>query len=284
MTTWTWSWAFRNLIAELFMPPGIWLLLILLAYLLLRKKPGFKKGLIIFSCLMIWVSGTKLFAQALEDVSDAWMHWPQALNLGGISVIQEPSSQEIQKQNQSHRPQAIVILGGGRRLAVGESAQYQFQDLTGISLERLRYGAYLAKKTRLPILLSGGAPDRVSPNDLSEAQVMDFILREEFSIQAKWLEKESHTTQENAENTAHLLRAANIQNIYLVTHYWHMPRAQRIFEQYGLTVTAAPHGYDRREHYIPIDLYPRYYNQTRLIWHEILGQVWYRTLIFGKEI
>lgn len=39
MQTWTLDWAFRNLISELLMPPGIWIISLLLAFLLFRKKP-----------------------------------------------------------------------------------------------------------------------------------------------------------------------------------------------------------------------------------------------------
>ncbi len=39
-------------------------------------------------------------------------------------------------------------------------------------MERLRAGARLAKAINLPILLTGGAPDRIDARDLSEVKVM----------------------------------------------------------------------------------------------------------------
>ncbi len=57
--------------------------------------------------------------------------------------------------------QAIIILGGGRQMGALDLLEYQYQNLRPQSIERLRAGARLAKVTNLPILLSGGTPDRV---------------------------------------------------------------------------------------------------------------------------
>jgi hypothetical protein len=62
METWTYEWAVRNLLAQLLMPPGIWLLLILLTPFLLKKRELLQKVLIIFSVLMIWLTSTNYLA------------------------------------------------------------------------------------------------------------------------------------------------------------------------------------------------------------------------------
>jgi len=266
METWTIAWAFRNFVAELLMPPGIWLLCILLAVVFLKKRATVQKITIVSSVVLIWVCSTPAFVRWLTNASDTWMHWPTPLVISSNQQLQNHSSQSV----------AIVVLGGGRRKGAIESQQYQNQDLSPASLERLRMSARLARSSQLPILLTGGAPDRTTERDLPEAEVMAQILEQEFYVKAKWLETKSQTTQENAQFSAEILKREGIQTIYLVTHFWHMPRAQRIFEKYGLTVIPVPHGFHSAETLNPTDFYPTSITETRQIWHELIGVIWYR--------
>jgi uncharacterized SAM-binding protein YcdF (DUF218 family) len=266
METWTIAWAFRNFVAELLMPPGIWLLCILLAVLFLKKRAALQKIIIVFSVVLIWVCSTPAFVQWFTHISDVWMHWPTPLVISSNQQLQNHSSQSA----------AIVVLGGGRRKGAIESPQYQNQDLSAAALERLRIGARLARASKLPILLTGGAPDRSAESDLPEAEVMAQILEQEFYVKAKWLETKSQTTQENAQFSAAILKREGIQTIYLVTHFWYMPRAQKIFEQYSLKVIPVPHGFHSAEKLNPTDFYPTSITETRQIWHELIGVIWYR--------
>ena len=140
--------------------------------------------------------------------------------------------------------------------------------------------AQLSKKTALPILVTGGAPDRTLENDLPEALVMSGVFKNDYDLTVRWLEDRSSTTMENAQFSAEILKKDGVDHIYLVTHFWHMPRAQRIFERYGLRVTPAPHGYEGVDRANPLDFYPSALNRTRQIWHEALGMIWYRIRYF----
>ncbi len=266
METWTIAWAFRNFVAELLMPPGIWLLCILLAVVFLKKRATLQKITIVSSVVLIWVCSTPAFVRWLTNASDTWMQWPTPLVISSNQQLQNHSSQSV----------AIVVLGGGRRKGAIESPQYQNQDLSPASLERLRMGARLARASKLPILLTGGAPDRTTELDLPEAEVMAQILEKEFHLSAKWLETKSQTTQENAEFSAAILKREGVQTICLVTHFWHMPRAQKIFEQYGLKVIPVPNGFRSAHKFNPTDFYPTSITETRQIWHELIGVIWYR--------
>jgi len=57
-----------------------------------------------------------------------------------------------------------------------------------------------------------------------------------------------------------------------------MPRAKAIFEKEGLQVVGAPMGYYQKNQFTPLDFYPssEAFQRTRWIFHEILGQFWYR--------
>jgi uncharacterized SAM-binding protein YcdF (DUF218 family) len=145
-------------------------------------------------------------------------------------------------------------------------------------MERVRYGVTLAKATHLPILLAGGAPDASSSYELAESELSQKILKNEFQVEARWIENRSTITEENAAFSAKLLKQEGVRHIYLVTHFWHMPRAKAVFEKNNLKVTAAPMGFYQRNQLYPLDFYPSSagMERARLIWAESLGLIWYR--------
>jgi uncharacterized SAM-binding protein YcdF (DUF218 family) len=133
----------------------------------------------------------------------------------------------------SRDAQAIVILGGGKRR---NAPEYGGETINRLSLERVRYGARLARETGLPLLVTGGAPT----GDVPEAELMQAAMEIDFGIPVRWIEKAALDTRQNAAFSAIELKAAGVQRILLVTHAAHMPRAQAEFEAQGLTVIAAP--------------------------------------------
>lgn len=137
----------------------------------------------------------------------------------------------------------------------------------------LRYAARLARETRLPSLLSGGNPYGEFP----EAEAMARTMKADFGVEARWIEKSSATTAENAARTFAMLAQARITRIALVTTAWHMPRARRAFAAAGFDVVPAPTSYVSRSSVRPIDLLPSVYGlaQTRIAMWELLGSAWY---------
>lgn len=61
METWSYAWAVRNLIAELIMPAGIWIVWVYFMLFLLEKHELIKNTLIVFGLAMIWVTSTNYF-------------------------------------------------------------------------------------------------------------------------------------------------------------------------------------------------------------------------------
>lgn len=292
METWTFGWAFRNFVAELLMPPGIWIISLLLAFLLFRKKPLLQAMTVIVLALMIWITSTSVFAEFMVRSMDFLIKWPTPIvlsNLPSHPTLTQRSDQDLtqaqtrtkrQIQNYSEHPQAIIVLGGGRRLGAQDSSEYGQQDLGKESLERVRLAAKVAKQTSLPILTTGGLPDARGGSqsiDQAEAAIMALVLKNEYGLSVKWIEDQSHTTQENAVYSAKLLKPEGVHYIYLVTQFWHMPRAQKIFEKQGFKVFPIAQGYQASERYTPLDFYPSAQGMTltRQIWHESLGAVWY---------
>jgi uncharacterized SAM-binding protein YcdF (DUF218 family) len=171
---------------------------------------------------------------------------------------------------------AIVILSAGQRSHADEFGEaFDNEALDGLSLERVRYGAFLARKTGLPILVTGGLP---LPGKPSLADLMAKTLELDYGLHPKWLETRSTNTAENATLSAGILKTAGIHRILLVTHAWHMKRALAAFSANGLAVTAAPTsfyfpGRDFRDAWIPSSATLR---MSAYALHEIIGGVWYR--------
>jgi uncharacterized SAM-binding protein YcdF (DUF218 family) len=128
--------------------------------------------------------------------------------------------------------QAVVILGGGVRRA----PEWGGDTLSRLTLERVRFGAWVAKLTALPVLVSGGSTYGATP----EARLMRDALRDEFGVDVRWLEDTSRTTAQNAARTAGILRANGISRVVLVTHSFDVPRARAEFAANDIeTVPAA---------------------------------------------
>ena len=130
--------------------------------------------------------------------------------------------------------EAIVILGAGKYV---NAPEYFGDTIRGNTLERVRYGAFLHRRTDLPILVAGGDPKQ---SGSTEAEVMRAVLENEFGVAVFWSEDASDNTFESAKNSWAILQKSEIEAIYLVTHLDHMPRAVNIFREIGFQVTPAP--------------------------------------------
>ncbi len=177
---------------------------------------------------------------------------------------------------QSKLPEAIVVLGAGRNR---NAPEYGGESTSIVGIERLRYAALLHRKTGLPILLSGGQP---LPGARSEAELMRDVLVDEFHVPVRWLEKNSHTTWQNAEFSNKILSQAGIQSAWLVTQAWHMPRSMMVFQtqSQGIHYQAASVSFGS---IIPwSDLYMKWIPQptaltrSMIALHEWIGLLWYK--------
>ncbi len=166
---------------------------------------------------------------------------------------------------------AIVILGAGR---YAQAPEYGGDTISGNGLERVRYGAWLHRKTGRPILVSGGDPDMAG---IPEATLMKRALESEFGVTVAWIEAASANTAENASLSQAILEKAGIKKIYLVTHAQHMRRAVEAFERTGLLVVPAPTILPRQRGLAPADFIPTggAMSTSARVVHEWLGRAWY---------
>lgn len=247
-------------VQTLLLPPGLMILLMLAGYYLARRWPGLGKFMIFSGFGLLVLGSLPIIAQFNMQLLEN-----QAAPLPARPPTRPSTSAD-----------AIVILGGGRYFAAPE--YHRHDTVSAATLERLRYGAWLHRWSKQPILVSGG--NVFATTTRSEAELMHDVLVHELHVPVRWQEKVSRTTRENAEQVARLLGRAGIHRIYLVTHAWHMPRARMVFEAAGLKVVPAPLGFTRLTGETPwfIDLLPdsRALRAHDRFLHEIFGLIWYR--------
>ena len=133
--------------------------------------------------------------------------------------------------------QAIVILAGGLNRNAVEWGGETVNDFT---LQRVRYGAHLARESGLPVYLTGGVPAGARN---SEANLMAKVLVQDYGITPKWIDNAAATTRGNAQMAAKDLKPLGIQRVALVTTAIHMPRSKRAFEVAGFSVIPAATDY-----------------------------------------
>jgi len=241
----------------LLLPPGLMILLMLAGYFLARRMPRIGK-------IMLVTGFSLLLLASLPFVANFNLRLLEGDTALPAAELAQPSAQ------------AIVILSGGRN---PDAPEYGYIDTVNMhALERVRYGAWLHRHTRLPILVTGGKVfDSPRP---TVAELMQQVLTEEYQVPVQWIETNSRNSWENAAFSQSLLKDAGINRIYLVTQAWHMPRAQMAFEAVGLQVIPAPTGFLHGDGDAPLilDFLPssgalmtHYY-----IAHELMGIVWYK--------
>ena len=210
----------RYIIKQLAFPPSSLLILLLLSFVLRKRWPK-----VALTSFILGVAGLYI------------MSLPITVEYAARALETEMPLTQAQWPSLNQQADAIVILGGGREV---NDPAWQGDQPSLMAMQRLRYGARLAKATNLPVLVSGGLHFGQPP---SEAQIMADSLAEDFDITARWLEGESRTTWENALYTAKILQTEGIQRVLLVTDAWHMPRSRWSYEQLGFSVTSAPVGF-----------------------------------------
>lgn len=243
------NWPIANLVTAFLLPPlNLLVLLGLGASLLSSRHAVLGKRLVWLAAVLLYLVGTPLVGQKL------------------LATLQAPY-----RTPDYAAAQAIVVLGGE---VYHDAPEYGGDTVRSYSLERLRYAARLQRASGLPLLASGGSPE----SGIAESLAMWETLRTDFGVDTRWVEITSLTTAENARHSRAILQPSGIDRILLVTHAWHMRRAQMAFEKAGFTVIPAPTIYSTTGNLTLLDFLPsaKGLMQSYLALHEWMGIVWYR--------
>lgn len=253
---------FKKLVAPLFFPVSVVLLILILGLFLLtlshRKKTG--KVLILMGVFLL---GTLSYEAASEGLL-------KPLEYTYPSLIHAVNMEDVRW---------IVVLGGGCTSNKKLSVTSQVSDL---SLFRLVEGIRLHREIpKSKLILSGG---RVF-DPASEASVMAEVA---IAIGVK---KEDLVLEENSKDTedqARLIHGMVKQEPFiLVTSASHMPRSMILFKRLGMHPIPAPTEYKVKEGRgtIPKRFYPTADGliKAERAFYEYLGLAWTRMIGIGEK-
>jgi uncharacterized SAM-binding protein YcdF (DUF218 family) len=183
--------------------------------------------LVILGLVLLGLHRLRLLAVLLCALGLAAL-WVLATPIAADSLVRWAERYPALDPAQAGDAQAIVILAGGVRV---DAPEYGTSAPGATSLERLVYGARLARQTQLPVLISGSRFEAASMSD---------FLHQDLGVSAQWVENRSRDTHQNAQFSAVILARAGVHKVVLVTSAAHMARSVVEFNQAGIDTIPAP--------------------------------------------
>lgn len=213
------------------LPPGLFVLLLLLAVFWLWKRERKASVFLLAVTLVFYLSCTP---------------WMGDLLISGLERQYSPPK--------AVQGDVIVVLGGGATSTTpdidGEG------NMLGSAANRLLTAVRLHRATGLPILFSGG---QVFADSGNEANIARRQMRA-LGVADKniFTENRSLNTKQNAVYTSEMLKERGLSHPVLVTSAFHMPRAVTEFRQAGLEVQPYPADYLSNDNFVfyPAQLSP----------------------------
>lgn len=207
----------KLLVTAFLLPPGIILVLALIALFYLKKKPNRAFILLVCAIVVGWLFSTIAFGRVVSTIL--------------IAQVEKPGTII------SHQSDLIVALTGGMYFGgkdVGWLPSQETYRRTAVAFE-LQNTIGL----RTPILISGGKTAGI--NHPSEAAaVYAYFDKHRAQITPVILEESATDTYENALQIAAIAQQRRTERVLLVTSEMHMPRALATFRGRGLNTVPYP--------------------------------------------
>jgi uncharacterized SAM-binding protein YcdF (DUF218 family) len=207
--------AMKKTITPLILPPGIFILAIMLVSMVMVHRKRWKLGMVnSIIGLMLWILST-------APMADWLMHGLES----DYSIPASPSGD------------VIILLGGGMMEGV--------PDLTGISapsastMVRIVTAARLYRQLKLPIIVTGGRAYEDTDSALAPV-AKRFMVDLGVPENAITVEDRARDTAQNARLTAAICRQQGFSRPILLTAAYHLKRARMAFDAAGMQVTLFP--------------------------------------------
>ncbi len=244
----------KKLVTPFILPPGVFILLLLLSGgWFLIKKPR-KVGLLLLGFgVAMWISALGPVSHLLYRGLETDLSLPGAVH-GDV----------------------IILLGGG--------GNDEAPDISGLGrpsrlmLERIVTAVRLQKRLHTPIIVSGGA---YFDQKIPEAEIFKrFLVDLGVPVSKIYLEPKSRDTIENARYTQAICAELDFRDPILVTSSYHMKRSLLSFRKTGMQVNPFPVGIQSNKpaEFFWTDLLPTDYRNISYAIREYIGYAVYRYL------
>ncbi len=249
--------ALKKTITPFVLPPGIFILAIVLVSLVMIYRKPRKMGMLnLILGLMLWALSTVPVANFL------------------IHGLESEYSIPLKPQGD-----VIILLGGGLIEGV--------PDLTGTSvpsplmMSRIATAVRLFQRLRLPIIVTGGRADQNA--DYAVATVAKrFMMDLGVPDNLITVEARARDTMQNARLTAAICRQQGFSKPILLTAAYHLKRARMAFDAAGMEVALFPTNFlgSRGAPYTWRQLLPRAValGTSSHALHEYIGILYYRII------
>ncbi|KIL42529.1 hypothetical protein SD70_00115 [Gordoniibacillus kamchatkensis] len=195
---------------------------------------------LLFAAAAVWLFvRSRRVKTALAVAAATVLFWLSGTPLVG-STLMRSLEQRYAPPTGTTGADCIVLLTGGATLGTPNIGG-ELGHVSSSTAGRLVTAARLARDTGLPLIVSGGQVFAASANE-AEA-VRRELLGLGIPDRQIRLERTSRNTEENAANTARLMRANGFTRPLLVTSAWHMPRALALFSREGVAAVPVPTDY-----------------------------------------
>ena len=195
-----------KLFTYLCLPPGIFIIILILAGFLAKK---FK--------WLFFASGVLLYLISIKPVANALLKPLESFN-----------------KTEKISPKAVVVLGGGVN---PKDILHAMPD----AFKREVYGILISKENNLPFIFTGGGLNKEAKWIKKDVKFITSVC----GCKIKTLyETKSLDTYENAKFTAELFNKKGIpKEIYLITSAYHMKRSYYLFKHFGFKIITKPIGF-----------------------------------------
>lgn len=240
---------FKKILSSFVLPPGC-LILIILVYSIFLFKRRKKEAIFLMSLsFILYITSCNFLAKYIICKIEK--------NICDNSVI---------------FGDVIVVLGGDVSLVKDKLLDIY---LPGVySLERVFAAYRLHKKTKLPIILSGGSVFGSSSfADISKIFLIGLGINEKYIF----VDSTSRDTYENVINSIKIMKANGFNKPIVVSDSLHILRAIKIFKRKNIEASYYPSSY-MCSSFSLMDFLPGDMHYTRTLLYEVVGNIWYLLL------
>ncbi|MEL6326183.1 MAG: YdcF family protein [Cyanobacteria bacterium J06626_23] len=207
-----------KLLPLLIYPLGLTCVLLVSALVWMGKRPGWARGAISLSLLLLFLSSNQWVATRVVQ-SLEWRYRP----------LQPLPTADV-----------IVVLGGSTYAASSPRPWVEVNEAG----DRVLYAVRLYQQNKAPLILfSGGRIDWKDGGPPEADDMTQIAIAMGVPPTAILQEPDSLNTYQNATNVQAILRQQQLDRVLLVTSATHMPRSVAIFRKLGIDVIPAPTDY-----------------------------------------